>query len=99
MYDPAHAHTQLAPIVSPLFVEQSGAGTPLLPIHRLMVSGAMYQAVLPALATHYRVIVPDLRGHGRSGVLEGSHSMEQLAPAGLHPIDRTTTNGCFSNLV
>jgi pimeloyl-ACP methyl ester carboxylesterase len=54
MYDPAHAHTHPAPIASPLFVEQSGAGSPLLLIHGLMVSGAMYQGVLPAFATHYR---------------------------------------------
>src|ERR671939_828149 len=75
MYDRA----QSAPIASPLFVEQSGAGPPLLLIHGLMVSGAMYQPVLPALAAHYRVIVPDLRGHGRSGALPGPYSVEQLA--------------------
>src|SRR5207249_7060542 len=40
---------------------------------------AMYQPVLPALTTHYHVIVPDLRGHGRSGVLPGPYSVEQLA--------------------
>jgi len=79
MHDPAHARAQPAPIASPLFVEQSGAGTPLLLIHGLMVSGAMYQGVLPALASHYRVIVPDLRGHGRSGALPEPYSVEQLA--------------------
>jgi 3-oxoadipate enol-lactonase len=79
MHDPAHARAQPALIPTPLFVEQSGAGPPLLLIHGLMVSGAMYQPVLPALATHYRVIVPDLRGHGRSGPLPGPYSVEQLA--------------------
>jgi 3-oxoadipate enol-lactonase len=44
-----------------------------------MVSGAMYQGVVPALARHYHVIVPDLRGHGRSGALPGPYSVEQLA--------------------
>jgi pimeloyl-ACP methyl ester carboxylesterase len=79
MHDPAHTPAQPAPIVSPLFVEQSGAGPPLLLIHGLMVSGAMYQGVLPALATHYHVVVPDLRGHGRSSTLPGPYSVEQLA--------------------
>ncbi len=79
MHDPAHAHAQPALIPTPLFVHQSGAGTPLLLIHGLMASGAMYQPVLPALATHYRVIVPDLRGHGRSGALPGPYRVEQLA--------------------
>jgi 3-oxoadipate enol-lactonase len=62
-----------------LFVQQFGAGDPLLLIHGLMVSGAMYQEVVPALAAHYRVIVPDLRGHGRSGTLGGPYRVEQLA--------------------
>jgi pimeloyl-ACP methyl ester carboxylesterase len=66
-------------MASPLFVEQSGAGTPLLLIHGLMASGAMYEPVLPALARRYRVIVPDLRGHGRSGTLPGPYHVEQLA--------------------
>jgi pimeloyl-ACP methyl ester carboxylesterase len=79
MYDPAHARGQPTLLPTPLFVEQSGAGTPLLLIHGLMVSGAMYQPVLPALVTHYRLIVPDLRGHGRSGALGGPYSVEQLA--------------------
>jgi pimeloyl-ACP methyl ester carboxylesterase len=79
MYDPAQPRAQPAPIESPLFVEQLGTGPPLLLIHGLMVSGAMYQDVLPALARHYRLIVPDLRGHGRSGALAGPYSVEQLA--------------------
>jgi 3-oxoadipate enol-lactonase len=44
-----------------------------------MANGAMYQPVLPSLAAHYRLIVPDLRGHGRSGALPGPYSVEQLA--------------------
>ena len=79
MHDPAHAPAQPAAMPSPLFVEQSGAGSPLLLIHGLMVSGVMYQGVVPALTTHYRVIVPDLRGHGRSGALGEPDSVEQLA--------------------
>jgi len=79
MHDPAHVRTQSAPIATPLFVYQSGAGTSLLFIHGLMASGAMYQPVLPALATHHHVIVPDLRGHGRSGALPRPYSVEQLA--------------------
>ena len=39
----------------------------------------MFQPVLPALTSHHRVIVPDLRGHGYSGTLPGPYSVEQLA--------------------
>src|SRR5689334_15977148 len=77
MHDPAHAQTQ--PTSTPLFVHEEGAGPPLLLIHGLMINGAMYRGVLPALAARYRVIVPDLRGHGRSGALGGPYSVEQLA--------------------
>jgi 3-oxoadipate enol-lactonase len=79
MHDPAHGAAQPPAMPSPLFVEQSGAGSPLLLIHGLMVSGAMYHGVVPTLAAHYRVIVPDLRGHGRNGALGGPYSVEQLA--------------------
>ena len=75
----AHAHPEPAPTAARLFVQESGGGTPLLLIHGLMVSGAMFQPVVPALAAHYRVVVPDLRGHGRSGALAGPYGVEQLA--------------------
>jgi len=61
------------------YLDSGGAGPPLLLIHGLMVSGAMYEPVLPALTRHYRVIVPDLRGHGHSGALSGPYRVEQLA--------------------
>jgi 3-oxoadipate enol-lactonase len=79
MHDSDAAWAQPAPTASPLFVHQAGDGPPLLLIHGLMVAGAMYQPVVPALATHYHVIVPDLRGHGRSGALPGPYSVAQLA--------------------
>lgn len=62
-----------------VYLDLGGNGTPLLLIHGLMVSGAMYQPVLPALSLHYRVLAPDLRGHGRSGSLPGPYHVEQLA--------------------
>jgi pimeloyl-ACP methyl ester carboxylesterase len=47
-----------------------GSGRPFVLLHGLMGSGALLagQSLVPALAGHgYRVIVPDLRGHGDSG--------------------------------
>jgi pimeloyl-ACP methyl ester carboxylesterase len=47
-----------------------GAGRPFVFLHGLMGSGARLadQGLVPALAEHgYRVILPDLRGHGDSG--------------------------------
>jgi len=47
-----------------------GTGRPFVLLHGLMGSGARLtdQGLVPALAEHgYRVILPDLRGHGDSG--------------------------------
>ncbi len=44
-----------------------GAGPPLLLLHGYPQSHVMWHKVAPALAEHYTVIVPDLRGYGDSG--------------------------------
>ncbi len=46
--------------------EEWGTGEPLLLLHGATVTHAMWAPVVPALAQHYRVIAPDLRGHGRT---------------------------------
>ena len=51
---------------TPLFYETSGAGRPLLFIHGWAMSGRVWHFQADAFAGSWRVIVPDLRGHGRS---------------------------------
>jgi 3-oxoadipate enol-lactonase len=60
------------------FIER-GSGPPLLLVHGLLVTGEMFEPVLEAFARHHRVIVPDLRGHGRSGALPPPYTVAQLA--------------------
>lgn len=60
------------------FTEQ-GSGPPLLLVHGLMVSGEMFEPVVKHFAAHHRVIVPDLRGHGRSRGLPPPYTAAQLA--------------------
>ncbi|MCB9759088.1 MAG: alpha/beta fold hydrolase [Alphaproteobacteria bacterium] len=62
----------------PFFIER-GTGPPLLLIHGLMVTGEMYEPVLDHFAARHRVIVPDLRGHGRSRGLPPPFTVPQLA--------------------
>ncbi|QKK01251.1 MAG: alpha/beta fold hydrolase [Pseudomonadota bacterium] len=50
-----------------IYFEDTGAGPPLVLGHSFLCSGTMWRQQLPALAGDYRVINPDLRGHGRSG--------------------------------
>ncbi len=49
-----------------MYVESHGEGEPLVLLHGFGAAGAMWGSIVPELATSYRVIVPDLRGHGRS---------------------------------
>ena len=69
------------------YLDSGGDGTPLLLIHGVMVSGEMYQPVLPALAAHHRIIAPDPRGHGHSGTLPRPYHVEQLAHDLLQLLD------------
>jgi 3-oxoadipate enol-lactonase len=57
----------------------SGSAPPLLLVHGLMVTGAMYDHVVDHFAASRRVIVPDLRGHGRSRGLPAPYTVAQLA--------------------
>jgi pimeloyl-ACP methyl ester carboxylesterase len=49
-----------------LSYREQGAGAPLVLAHGFTGTGAGWAAVAAALADRYRVLVPDLRGHGRS---------------------------------
>ena len=54
-----------------LFYEEQGAGEPLLLLHGLGSNGRSWEYQQEAFAEEYRVIVPDVRGHGRSGGWRG----------------------------
>lgn len=49
-----------------LFYEETGTGTPLVLLHGLGGNAREWDLQVPALSARYRVIVPELRGHGRS---------------------------------
>jgi pimeloyl-ACP methyl ester carboxylesterase len=52
---------------------------PLLLLHGLMVSGAMFDPLIARLQPDFGMIVPDLRGHGRSGEMAGPYDVPALA--------------------
>ena len=56
---------EVAPGVA-LHVRTAGAGTPVVLLHGYPQHGICWHRVAPALAEHHRVVVPDLRGYGRS---------------------------------
>src|SRR5919202_750447 len=64
---------------SSIFFRQLGEGYPLVLVHGLMVTGEMFEPVMGAFAERHRVVVPDLRGHGRSARLPGPYAVDRLA--------------------
>ena len=62
-----------------IFFKVVGDGEPLLLLHGLMVNGAMFDSLVELLQGRFRMLVPDLRGHGRSGELAGPYDVPKLA--------------------
>jgi pimeloyl-ACP methyl ester carboxylesterase len=56
-----------------------GEGPPVILLHPFPANHEFWLPVANALATRYRVILPDLRGHGDSGLGEGPATMDKLA--------------------
>lgn len=51
-----------------IYARFGGKGPPLLLLHGFPQSGVMWRHVAPALAERFTVVIPDLRGYGRSSV-------------------------------
>jgi pimeloyl-ACP methyl ester carboxylesterase len=47
-----------------LYYEEHGSGEPLVLLHGGLGAGAMFEAIMPELAAHRRVITVDLQAHG-----------------------------------
>jgi len=52
-----------------LYFEVHGIGEPLLLLHGFSGSSQDWTSVIAEWSTEFQLIVPDLRGHGRSGIL------------------------------
>lgn len=70
-----------------IYFRERGSGPPLLLVHGLMVTGEMFDPVIDHFAARHRVIVPDLRGHGRSRDLPPPYTAAQLAADMSHLLD------------
>ena len=62
-----------------IFYWTLGDGPPVVLLHPFPVNHEFWLPVAEALGTRYRVIMPDLRGHGESSVGEGPATMEKHA--------------------
>jgi pimeloyl-ACP methyl ester carboxylesterase len=70
-----------------LFVRDEGEGEAFLLAHGMWCAGHMFDAMVAKLATTYRVITPDLRAHGKSGVPRSSWSVVDVAEDYLRVLD------------
>jgi pimeloyl-ACP methyl ester carboxylesterase len=70
-----------------LYVEEQGSGDPLVLAHFGFGSSATWAGVAPLLAEHFRVIIYDNRGHGRSTNPSAELRYEQLADDAAALID------------
>ena len=62
-----------------IFYWTLGEGPPVVLLHPFPVHHEFWLPVAEALATRYRLILPDLRGHGESGIGEGPATMQKHA--------------------
>lgn len=62
-----------------LYFAERGSGPPLLLVHGLGMSGDMFEPVVEPLSKCHRLIIPDLRGWGRSRNLPPPYSIKQQA--------------------
>ena len=62
-----------------MYVEVRGTGEPLVLLHGFSGCGRAWQPVIDRLAEQYQLIIPDLRGHGRTTNPSGSFTHRQAA--------------------
>src|SRR5438270_1462203 len=60
-----------------IFYEVRGQGVPLILLHPFPLNHQFWQGCIPLLEHRYRLIIPDLRGHGDSSPGEGPATMEK----------------------
>ena len=77
----------LADMLVHCVVEGPDTAPPLLLLHSIGTTQNIWDAQAKALAGRFRVIRPDLRGHGMSSVTPGDYTMRQLAQDALALLD------------
>ena len=62
-----------------MYYEVYGEGEPLVMLHYFGGSGTIWKPFVPEFSKHYKLVIPDLRGHGRSSILTGKFTHKQSA--------------------
>ncbi|HEY0828499.1 MAG TPA: alpha/beta hydrolase [Bacilli bacterium] len=59
--------------------DDRGEGEPLILLHGFCGTSAYWERIVPELESKYRIITPDLRGHGQSSIPDEMYSMDLIA--------------------
>lgn len=78
-----------------IYYEVYGQGPPLLLIHGYMFSGQMYYPLLDFWKQNFQLIVPDLRGYGKSIDLPGPYTVQQSVQDVLQIMDNLNLQHFF----
>ena len=62
-----------------MYYEIHGEGPPLVMLHWFGGSGDIWKPFIDEFSKEYRLIIPDLRGHGRSSILTSEFTHSQAA--------------------
>ena len=77
-----------------LYFEVHGTGEPLLLLHGFSGSSQDWTGVITDWQTQFQLIIPDLRGHGRSGILSGAFRHQEAAADMLALFDYLKVSAC-----
>jgi len=62
-----------------IYYDIAGSGPPVILLHPFPVNHEFWLPLSPVLSSRYRLIVPDLRGHGESSLGNGPATMQKYA--------------------
>jgi len=77
-----------------LYFEVHGSGEPVLLLHGFTGSGQDWKSTIEQWGTDFQLIVPDLRGHGRSGTLAKPFRHQDAAADLFALLDRLEIGAC-----
>jgi pimeloyl-ACP methyl ester carboxylesterase len=72
---------------TPTLLDSAGSGEPLLLLHGIGSTHDDFTALRPQLDADYRVLAPDLPGHGRSPALRGRPTIVAITDAIVADLD------------
>ncbi|HAN00601.1 MAG TPA: alpha/beta hydrolase [Marinilabiliales bacterium] len=71
-----------------------GSGFPILLLHGYLETKEVWGGFGCSLAANYRVIAPDIPGHGQSSTIDSTHSMELMATVMAVLLDHLSVTSC-----